>query len=180
METISARIKRLRTGKGWSRPELGRRMAKAIGRGKPFSGESIRRYEKGIDVPRRDGRAGLAAVFEKDEAYIMFGESGTKAEAQQPTARYAADLAPDVERLIRAYTWLMDEERDDLLKDLEAKAETNKAIAKQLGPRFKITSAERVLDVLKRGGDFPPGRRKKAAGSHQARRAQKFKEEDPE
>jgi transcriptional regulator with XRE-family HTH domain len=174
-ETIGQRITRLRNAKGWSRAELGRRMAKAVGRDKPFAGESVRRYEEGIDKPRRDGRLALAKVFDRSEQYIEFGESARQ-EAREPSPTYGVDVAPEVERLIRAFSWLMEDERDALLKEIEAKAVTNKAIAKQLGPRFKITGDARVLEVLQNGGDFPPGKKKAA----QRRRPPTFKEEDPE
>lgn len=151
-------------------------MAAAIDRKKPFTGELIRLYELDENRPPPDARRALAKVFDKTESYIEFGDS--KQEAREPAPSYAAGLAPDVDRLIRAYTWLMDEERDALLKELEAKAETNKQIAKRLGPRFKFASDERVLEALKRGGDFPPGSKKKQTAKR--RRPPTFREEDPE
>jgi transcriptional regulator with XRE-family HTH domain len=71
-ETIGERIERLRTAKGWSRPQLGKEMGRAIGR-EPFSGELIRLYETGANEPGNDARAALAKVFDKTEAYIEFG-----------------------------------------------------------------------------------------------------------
>lgn len=74
MDTIGKRISTLRRLKSWSRPELGRQMAAAIGKKKPFSGELIRLYETGTNEPGNEARRALALVFGKTEAYIEFGE----------------------------------------------------------------------------------------------------------
>lgn len=151
-------------------------MAKAVGRKKAFTGELIRLYEIGKNRPKGDARLALSKVFGKSEAFIEFGESG-KPDAREPTARYASVLAPDVERLIRAFSWLTSEQQKQLLEGLEADAATNKAIAKQLGPKFEFAKDEKVLAGLKRSGDFPPGTRRRAA---KVKRQPGFKEEDPE
>lgn len=75
VETIGQRITRLRNGKDWSRPELGRQMAAALGRKKPFSGELIRLYEEDINRPSVEARQALAKVFSKAEQYIEFGSA---------------------------------------------------------------------------------------------------------
>lgn len=174
METIGKRIERLRGSKSWSRPELGRQMAKAVGRPKPFSGESIRRYEECIDEPGNAARAALAKVFGKSEQYIEFGESS----ATSPKKHSSID-SPEVERLVKAFGWLMDDERKALLTDLEAKALTNRQIAKSLGPRFTYKTDQAMLDHLKKSGDFPPGTKKtrKVAGP---KKTPGFREDDPE
>lgn len=102
METIGQRIKRLRAPTGWSRAELGRRMAKAIDRGKPFSGELIRLYEKDINAPGVDARRALAKVFDRSEVYIQFGittEVPTAQRVEQTTASYGlSDHALEIAR----------------------------------------------------------------------------------
>lgn len=155
-------------------------MATATDRPKPFSGESIRRYEEGIDEPGNAARAALAKVFGKSEQYIEFGDSSQK--AKQPEAKYNGQHgmdSPDVVRLVKAFAWLMPEEQVTLLRDLEAKAMTNRQIAKSLGPRFSIKSDQEMLEHLKKSGDFPPGARKKATKGAR-RRGPSFREEDPE
>lgn len=87
--------------------------------------------------------------------------------------------SPQITRLVKAFAWLMDDEQKKLLADLEAKAATNKTIAKELGPRFRIKPDQEMLEHLKRGGDFPPGTKKKAARSRQPKRGG-YREEDPE
>lgn len=85
--------------------------------------------------------------------------------------------SPDVIRLVKAFAWLMEDEQEKLLAELEAKAATNKTIAKELGPRFRVKSDQEMLAHLVRGGDFPPGAKKKAI---KGKRRQGFREEDPE
>jgi transcriptional regulator with XRE-family HTH domain len=176
-ETIGKRIERLRIGKGWSRPQLGREMAKAIGRKSAFTGELIRLYEQGKNRPRSEARRALSEVFGKGEQYIEFGESGAHETREPAEARYD-HLAPDVERLIRAFSWLTTDQQKKLLETLEADATTNKAIAKQLGPKFEFAKDERVLGILEQGGDFPPGKKRTVAKA--GKRRPPFKEEDPE
>lgn len=85
-----------------SRPELGRRMGQAINR-EPYSGEAIRRYEEGLDEPGNDARRALAAVFEKTESYIEFGETA-------PTTKDGL-----LRQLIELYAALSMDGRDRLL-----------------------------------------------------------------
>lgn len=88
METIGQRITRLRNAKGWSRPELGRQMAEAIKREKPFSGELIRLYEEDMNKPGDDARLALAKVFERPEVYVEFGAMPSDTRLEQPAAAY--------------------------------------------------------------------------------------------
>lgn len=135
-------------------------MAQSLKRDKPFTGEVIRLYEENTNRPGKDARRALAMVFDRTETYIEFGDTvQQKLEAREPAAAYGD--SPEVARLIRAFSWLTDDEKATLLGDLESKAATNKAIAKQLGPRFKIASDETYRKVLERGGDFPPGTKKR-------------------
>lgn len=77
METIGSRIKNFRVRNDWSRPELGRRMGRAVGREDAFSGEAVRRYETGLDRPGEDAVRALSILMERDEAYIMYGTAQT-------------------------------------------------------------------------------------------------------
>lgn len=47
--------------------------------------------------------------------------------------------SPEVSKLIVAFGWLTKVQKKDVLKDLVAKAETNKTISKELGPRWEFT-----------------------------------------
>lgn len=88
VETIGQRITRLRNAKGWSRPELGRQMAEAIKREKPFSGELIRLYEEDTNKPGDDARLALAKVFDRPEVYLEFGAMTEATRLEQPAAAY--------------------------------------------------------------------------------------------
>lgn len=99
MESLGERIARLRTAKGWKRPELGRRMGSAINR-KPYSGEAVRRYEADIDEPGNDARKALAAVFDTSEAYIEFGPQ--KAQPAKAT-KNGADISPEARDVALAW-----------------------------------------------------------------------------
>lgn len=139
-----------------------------------------------VDQWMGKGRPAPESIFRiadrwKVDARWLATEEGQMLPVKPPTplAEPSDPSSPEVTRLIKAFAWLMDDERNHLLRDLEAKAATNKAIAKQLGPRFKVASDATMLEVLKRGGDFPPGSKKKSKATRQKRGTQ-FKEEDPE
>ena len=104
MESIGGRINRLRVAKGWSLAELGRRMAKAIHREAPFTGETIRQYEAGQNDPGKAARTALAVVFDKSESYIEFGKDDGQG-------------APDVirDQLLSFYDLLSPDGRDRLI-----------------------------------------------------------------
>lgn len=101
-ETMGGRIARLRTAKGWSRPELGRQMAAALKRDKPFSGEAVRLYEEDKNDPGREARRALALVFGRSESFIEFGDSPSipATQARQPEGEYrsVSQRALDVAR----------------------------------------------------------------------------------
>lgn len=60
-----------------------------------------------------------------------------------------ANESPEVQRLILAFGWLTKEQQAALLSDLESKAETNKAISRQLGPRWEFKSDAHVGNHIK-------------------------------
>lgn len=148
MENPGDMIKRLRNGKGWTRPELGRQMAKALGRAKPFTGELIRLYETHKNRPGKPARKALAVLFGKSEQQIEFGEvnhASASSAPQQPSID-----SPEVIRLALAFGWLTKRQKAELLKDVESKAATNKAIHKELGAReFEFKQDEEVARHLK-------------------------------
>lgn len=99
VDTIGKRIARHRLLKGWSRPELARRITQAINRATPLTGEAVRLYELDANNPGDDVRKGLALVFNKSEVYIEFGDSPPKAGNTDAEALWNAYLkAPEHER----------------------------------------------------------------------------------
>lgn len=115
-ETIGQRIERLRPAKGWKRPQLGREMAVAIGRKKPFTGELIRLYEIGKNRPKLDARRALAKVFGRDESYIEFGPRTVREisdpPAREPGAAYTSGLSEEAIEVARAFDRLEPQGRD--------------------------------------------------------------------
>lgn len=148
METIGQRITRLRNSKGWSRPQLGKEMAKAIDREKAFSGEVIRLYEEGINAPGADARAALAKVFERPESYIQFGvDAGAKHQDAELTnderaliVRYR-NADPRWQLSLRLLAALATEDQ------IEAATDVNVVVARILGKKpaeIRYASNERV------------------------------------
>lgn len=135
METIGKRISRLRAEKGWSRPELGRRMAQALKRAKPFSGEVVRLYEEGENSPGKDARRALAAVFERTEAYMEFGDSPQAKRLEEPAAGY--DVAQDAREaiLLHLYRGLFSLQQQRLIQGLRALFDANQITRKELGQK---------------------------------------------
>lgn len=159
------RLRRRRTAlQDAKRLEALKDIAKSVG----VTVSSYLSYERGEYWPKGEKRRRLAKLMDWSEIELDHG----------PQMSATSD-SPEVNRLIMAFGWLTDDERQALLRELEAKAVTNKAIAKQLGPRFTIASDATMLAVLKRGGDFPPGAKIKAKPP--ARRGPNaYREEDPE
>lgn len=126
METIGQRITRLRNAKDWSRPELGRHMATAIGKDKPFSGEAIRRYENDIDRPGRAALAALTKVFNRDGAFIEYGVVRERTGINEPAATYAVPLRNEGDTLlaiVRAFLETDAEGKDVMAKTIAKIAE---------------------------------------------------------
>lgn len=114
-----------------------------------------------------------------DEYLVKVGRVRAGELIQEPPAEYTSSDSPQITRLIKAFAWLMDDEQEKLLRELEAKATANKAIAKQMGPRFSYATDETMLALLRRGGDFPPGSKKKSSKAKSQRKGS-FREDDPE
>lgn len=107
MESVGDRIERLRTAKGWSRPELGRQMSKAIGKKTAFSGEVIRLYEGDKNEPGKAALRALAAAFGKSEPYILFGSTGDAPASEDPMfaqlTRLYGELSDDSKHAVIGY-----------------------------------------------------------------------------
>ena len=133
-ESIGERIARLRDAKGWSRPRLGKEMAQAIGRATAYTGEQVRRYEIGKDKPPPDARRALAAVFDKDEQYIEFGEASKR---QAPPGIHPEAVARDgrEEILLHLYRGLFSLQQERLIASLRALFQANQITRKELGQK---------------------------------------------
>lgn len=136
VETIGQRVKKLRTAKGWSRPKLGKLMGKAIQR-EPFSGELIRLYEMDKNRPGKDAARALASVFSKSEQYIMYGDPIQVSASANESAAAASTGGPNINRLVQAFGWLTDAQKEKILLEIESMAAANKAIAKEFGTRLE-------------------------------------------
>jgi transcriptional regulator with XRE-family HTH domain len=68
--------------------------------------------------------------------------------ASEPTASYDVTESAEVKRLIIAFGWLTVEQQRATLADLESKAETNKAISRQLGPRWEFKADHDVAEHI--------------------------------
>lgn len=54
--------------------------------------------------------------------------------------------SPEVSRLIKAFGWLLADEKVEFLKELEAKAKGNMVISKELGPRWTTATDDRLRE----------------------------------
>jgi transcriptional regulator with XRE-family HTH domain len=135
MTTPGKRIANLRKIKGWSRPELGRRLAAAAGRAKPYSGEAVRLYETDANLPGKPVRKALAVVFNIDESYIEYG--GKMSTLHQSTASYQLKT-PTVptaqeEILLHLFAGLFKLQRRELIDEMHALYRANEITRKELG-----------------------------------------------
>jgi transcriptional regulator with XRE-family HTH domain len=146
-KTIAERILRLRNSKTWSRPELGRELASAIGKKKPYSGEAVRRWEEGLDQPGRKARAALAKVFGLSEAYIEFGPATASRVTQVQEQQAQPYHLTDEERsLIASYRradprWRLSLRLLAALSDpedqIDAATDVNMVVARVMGKKVK-------------------------------------------
>lgn len=146
-------------------------MAKALSREKPFSGEVVRLYEEDKNRPGPQARRALAKVFEKDEAYIEFGES--RPAVRQEQAHY--DISDDArardakeEILLLLYRGLFSLQQTKLLQNLRAAFDANQITRKELGQKpLRGVSDQQVREAfgdapfhrLKRNGKKKPSKR---------------------
>lgn len=97
----------------------------------------IRHWRNGTREIKLSEFLALCKAAGADPAVMMHG-GAAEGGAELEDARRAD--SPEVERLIRAFTWLMDDEREKLLEDLDARAEGNKRIFKEMGRKFRPLS----------------------------------------
>lgn len=142
MESIGERIIRLRKQAEWSRPELGRQMAKAIAREKSFTGELVRKYETGENEPSNDARKALAIVFKKTERYIEFGDE------KKTDGALVGDTNPVVAEIARLWEHVPRPAQDSMLAYMRTARDSALAFTRELErlplSRRKKKSAEQV------------------------------------
>lgn len=157
VETIGERIARLRNAKGWSRPELGRQMALALQRKKPFSGEVVRLYEEDENRPGKEARRALALVFQRSESYLEFGDSPQRHKAASPTAAYAVPQNAREEIALELFRGLTPEQQREQVKELRAAYEANRQVQTFLPSPLRTYSNE---DVEAAFGKVPAPRKR--------------------
>lgn len=107
MEKIGDRIRRERILKGWNRPDVVKELEK---RGIEITAEAIRLYETHQNNPGRAVRAGLAAIFGKDESYLEFGHSIKNGKGEEVSGKELQilsgyrDSPPEIQQIIEALT----------------------------------------------------------------------------
>lgn len=146
MESIGQRISTLRKREQWSRPELGRRMAVAIAREKPFSGELIRQYEADVVKPGGPARGALAIVFKRSEAWLEFGDGPQK--VRSPIGAYeiprTGDPSAQEQILLHLFAGLFKLQKRAVINEMYALYLANEVTRKELGqkPLHGISDAQ--------------------------------------
>lgn len=111
-------------------------MAKAVQREKPFTGEVIRLYEEDKHKPGKAARTALAAVFDRDEFYIEFGESGrviiTSSRAAHTNKRATEQTARE-QILLHLFSGLFKLQQRELIDEMHALYRANEITRKELG-----------------------------------------------
>lgn len=102
-------LARQRTGAGLGKSDLGRKMARAIGREEAFTPGYVNNLETGERKPTGETVCALAAVFEVDPAWLQaqvdieqLGEARARAIAAQLRGDKAADVLASVPGQVRA------------------------------------------------------------------------------
>lgn len=124
-------------------------MAKSLSRLKPFSGEVVRLYEEGKNEPGKDARRALAAVFEKSESYIEFGDATQGRRTEQTAADYdveAQAIAKNAreEMLLELFRGLTPEQQRETTLKILAQVDANRSIQKHLAGPLRTFSNEQV------------------------------------
>ena len=146
METPGRRIQRMRLQQEWSLATLGKKIAAATGRTRPYSGEAIRKYEIGENELRPDVVRGLALVFGKPESYILFGDHATQKRSQpakEPDATTYIDLGvlyPEEIALLKAYRNVSPENRMAVQNFLHA---IERRVVRNLVQEFEFQGREK-------------------------------------
>lgn len=139
VESIHKRIRRLRKQRGLSL--------------EAFAGQLGIKYQSAQQWERENGtaptRKRLEAVARALGVTVPELVTGATApvEAKEPPAEYGD---PRAKRLSALFYWLTEQEKDELMRDVEAKAAGNRAIARELGPKLNPVSDEKVAHAFKK------------------------------
>lgn len=133
METIHARIARLRLAKGLSKAAL----AKACG----ATYQAVQSWERGNTAPKRARLSAVAIALGVSPQELAHGAPTTSQKAPEADCRLA--------EISGYWEWLTEEQKVTITADLKSMATANKAIAKELGGRFSTAKDSRVAETLK-------------------------------
>lgn len=163
VETTGQRIKRLRTAKGWSLTDLAAKLTEAIKRKKPFTRETVRKWEAGMGLPNPSTRLALSLVFQRPESEILYGTPGQSALQTVAAKSSTGDLRQLTARediLLDLFAGLLEEQREHLMTELRAQVDANRTSRRFMGktPLFGARS-ERVAAAY---GPVPAPSKKKA------------------
>lgn len=128
METIHARIARLRRGKGLSKTAL----ASKVG----VNYQAVQQWENGKSAPKRTRLERVATALGVTPQELATGAA--------PPRSAAPGTDPRIDEIPGLFIWLTEEQRDAFLSELRATATANRAIAKELGGKFTIVQDRRV------------------------------------
>lgn len=139
-------------------------MAEAIGRAKPYTGESVRQYEDNKISPRGPAAKALAAVFKITESQLLFGEPAHQ--VQQESVHYVVDsegkrrqLTAKEDMLLDFFAGLFSLQQRETIDHLRALFDANQVTRKELGQRpLRGVSNEAVRAAF---GDIPTPAAKK-------------------
>lgn len=133
METIHARIRRLREAKGLSKAAL----AKASG----ATYQAVQSWERGDTAPKRARLSAVAAALGVSPHELALGAPI----ASQTPVNADCRLA----QISSFWEWLTDHQRSEIVSEIKSMAEANKAIARQFGGKVSIAPNARVEAALK-------------------------------
>lgn len=127
MESIHARIKRLREAKGLTQQQLAQLAKVAF--------QSVQQWEreKGGTAPARKRQEAVAAALGVSVQELMTGLP-QPLETRQNPPRYEA--GPRAAKLAAEFYWLTDDQKVELLRQVSVMAETNKAFLKQMSGKL--------------------------------------------
>lgn len=146
------------------RPPFAKAMAKAVGSNDAVSGEAVRRWEEGKDLPGPEYRRQLVALTGKPEPYFVVvvhepprtpatvinneGELRQLSALEEQVLEQMKDMYPEQIRLLVAGTLLKEASYARFLKSQGVKT-------------FRPISDKAMKALLEAGGDFPPAARAK-------------------
>lgn len=137
MESIHKRIKRLREAKGLTQTDL----AEMVG----VRYQSVQEWEReNGTAPARKRMAAVAKVLGVTHQELHTGVTETAANAEAAT-----DTDPRAKKVAALFFWLTEEQKAELLADVQSKAEGNRAIIKQLHSRLRPVSDQHVARTIK-------------------------------